>query len=70
MVGGADSIDVYMVSSLRGSSFLVFDSKHFVESTMKAIVEGILFLPFAVLLDCFLGPMVKGPRGGEGIIGI
>jgi hypothetical protein len=72
MVGGSDSIDIHMVSSLRGSSLLVlvFDSKHFVESTMKAIMEGILLLLFAMLLDCFLGLMIKGPRGGEGIIDI
>jgi hypothetical protein len=72
MVGGTDSIDIHMVSSLRGSSFLVlvFDSKCFVESTAKAIMEGVLFLLFTMLLDCFLGPMIKGPGGGEGIIGI
>jgi hypothetical protein len=23
-----------------------------------------------MLFDCFLGPTVKGPRGGKGIIGI
>jgi hypothetical protein len=72
MVGGANSVDIHVVSSLRGSMLLVvvFDSKRFVESTAKAIVEGVLFLPFAMLFDCFLGPTVKGPRGGKGIIGI
>jgi hypothetical protein len=61
-----------MVPSLRGSSFLVliFDSKCFVESTMEAFMESILFLPFAMLFDCFLGPAIKGPRCGEGIIDI
>jgi hypothetical protein len=72
VIGGADSIDVHMVSSLRGSSFLVlvFDSKHFVESTTKAIVKGVLFLPFAVLLDCFLGPAIEGPRHGKRIVDV
>jgi hypothetical protein len=61
-----------MVSSLRGSLFLtlVFDSKRFVESAAKAIVKGILFLPFAMLFDHFLGPTIKGPRHGKGIIDV
>jgi hypothetical protein len=61
-----------MVSSLRGSSFLVliFDPKCFVESTTEAFMKGVLFLPLAVLLNCFLGPAIKGPRCGEGIIDI
>jgi hypothetical protein len=49
---------------------LAFDSKHFVESIVKAIMEGILFLSFAMLLDCFLGLTVKIPRGGKGVVGI
>jgi hypothetical protein len=61
-----------MVPSLRGSSFLVlvFDSKHFVESTAEAFMKGVLFLPFSVLLDCFLGPAIKGPGCGKRIIDV
>jgi hypothetical protein len=72
MVGGTDSIDVHMVSSLRGSLLLVlvFDSKCFVESTAKAVMEGVLFLSFPVVLDCLLGPMFKGPGGSKGVISI
>jgi hypothetical protein len=72
MIGGADSIDIHMVPSLRGSSLLilVFDSERFVESTAEAFVKSILFLPFAMLLDCFLGPAIKGPRCSEGVIDI
>jgi hypothetical protein len=70
VVGGADSINIHVVPSLRGSAFLVFDSKCFVESTAEVIMEGVLFLLFAMLFNCFLGPMVKGPRGSKGIIGI
>jgi hypothetical protein len=72
MIGGADSINIHMVSSLRGSSLLVlvFDSKHFVESAAKAVMESVLFLPFAVLFDCLLGPAIEGPRCSEGIIDI
>jgi hypothetical protein len=72
VVGGADSIDVHVVPFLRGSVFLVaiFDSECFIESAVEVFVEGILFSPFAILFDCFLGPMVKGPRGSEWVINI
>jgi hypothetical protein len=45
-----NSINIYMVSSLRGGALLVvaFDSKCFVESATVVIVEGILFFPFAM----------------------
>jgi hypothetical protein len=50
MVGGANSVNIYVVSSLRGGAFLVmvFNSKCFVESTAIILVEGVLFLPFAI----------------------
>jgi hypothetical protein len=50
VVGGANSIDIHVVSSLRGGMFLVvvLDSKCFVESTAIILMEGILFLLFAV----------------------
>jgi hypothetical protein len=72
MIGSSDSIDIHMMSSLRGSTLLVLilDSKCFVESTAEAFVKGILFLSFAVLFDGFLGPVIEGPRCGEGIINI
>jgi hypothetical protein len=70
MVGGADSTDVYVVSSLRGSTFLIFDSKHFVESAAVVFVKGILFLPFTMQPNCFFGPSVEGSRGSEWIVGI
>jgi hypothetical protein len=39
MVGGSDSIDIHVVSSLRGSSLLIliFDSKRFVESAAEVL---------------------------------
>jgi hypothetical protein len=58
------------VSSLRGSSFLVFDFKHFVESTAVVLVERILFFPFAMQPDHFFGPLVEGPGGGKWVVGI
>jgi hypothetical protein len=72
VIGGLNSVDIHMVPSLRGSLLLVliFDSKHFVESAAEAFMKSVLFLPFAVLLDCFLGPAIKGPRCGEGVIDI
>jgi hypothetical protein len=61
-----------MMSSLRGSAFLVvvLDSKHFVESTMIILIEGVLFLLFAMQLNCFSGPTIKGPGGSEWVVGI
>jgi hypothetical protein len=72
VIGSSNGVNIHVVSSLRGSSFLVliFDSKRFVESAAEAFMESILFLLFAVLLDCFLGPAIKGPRCGEGVIDI
>jgi hypothetical protein len=48
MVDGANSIDIHVVSSLRGGVFLILDSKHFVESTAIVFVEGVLFFLFSV----------------------
>jgi hypothetical protein len=70
MIGGMDSIDVHVVSSLRGGAFLVFNSKCLVESAVVVFVEGVLFLPFAVQSNCFFGPTVEGLEGSEWVIGI
>jgi hypothetical protein len=70
MVGSVDSIDVHVVSSLRGSTFLVFDFKCFVESAVVVFVEGILFLPFAMQPNYFFSPTIEGPGGSEWVVGI
>jgi hypothetical protein len=72
VVGGVDGVDIHVVSSLRGGAFLVvvLDSKHFVESAAIVLVEGVLFLPFAMQLDCFFGPAVEGPGGSKWIVGV
>jgi hypothetical protein len=70
MVGGADSIDIHVVSFLRSSAFLVFDSKCFIESTVVVLVEEVLFLPFAIQPNGSFGPSIEGPRGSKWIIGI
>ena len=65
-----------MIASLEGGSFssivqISFDSEGFEESTAIFIMEGVLFLPFAVLFDCFLSLMFKIPRVLSGrVIGI
>jgi hypothetical protein len=63
VVGGADSINIHMVSSLGGGVLLVvvLDPKHFVESAAIVFIEGVLFFPFAMQFDCFFRPMIKGP---------
>ena len=72
----ANSVDIHVVSSLRGGlpSVIVgvsFDSKGFVESSTIIVFEGDLFLPFAMLFDCFLGPVFKVPRIlGGGVVDI
>jgi hypothetical protein len=70
MVGGADSIHIHVVSSLRGSALLVFNSKHFVESTVVVFIEGVLFLPFPMQPNYFSGTTIEGPRGSKWVIGI
>jgi hypothetical protein len=70
VVGGADSIDIHVVSSLRGSTLLVLDPKCFVESAVVVFVEGILFLPFTMQPDCLFGPAIEGPRGSKWVISI
>jgi hypothetical protein len=70
MVGGVDSINVYVVSLLRGSSFLVFNSKCFVESTAVVLMERILFFPFSVYPNHLFGPTIEGPRGSKWVIGV
>jgi hypothetical protein len=59
MVSSVDSINVYVVSSLGGSAFLVFDSKHFVESAVVVFVKGILFLPFTMQPNASLAHQLK-----------
>jgi hypothetical protein len=49
---------------------VVLDSKCFVESAVIVFIEGILFLPFTMQLDCFFRPMIKGPGGSEWVVGI
>ena len=72
----ANGVNIHVVSSLRGGFLPIIvgiplDSKGFVESSAIIIFEGDLFLPFAMLFDCFLGPAFKVLRVlGGGIIDV
>ena len=71
----ANSVDIYVVSSLRGGFLSIvgvsFDSKGFVEFSAVIVFEGDLFLPFAMLFNCFLSLTFKVPRIlGVGVIDI
>ena len=65
-----------MVASLRSGSFssivwVSFDSEGFEESTAIFVMVGKLFLVFAMLFECFLGPSFEIPRVlGAWIVGI
>ena len=65
-----------MVSSLGGGSFssivwVSFDSEGFEESAAIFIMVGELFLVFAMLFECFLGPSFEVPGVlGAWIVGI
>ena len=75
VIGGADSIDIYVDSTLGGGVFpfilstLLVDSKGSVESVVVPVLMGNLLLPFAMQSDHFLGPSFKVPRVlGQGVV--